>query len=198
MASDESGVEVLEIEPLHAIASDEHGGVAMVSLSGRRPRVLLASNDLHWKARVIEADLGPSASVQLAVAGTAVAIAVDETYVLLSRSPDEPFVRVPALDLGDVDHGWRVGPVAFQGDSSDAALLCARSEDDLSRIVRVDAEGAAMSIVELAGTESRDAPDIVSLSWDASRQLLWGATSDAGILRLSPPEAKGRKRVVLS
>jgi hypothetical protein len=44
---------------------------------------------------------------------TAVALVVDEEYVLLSRTMDAPFLRVPALDLGDSDLGWRVGPIAF-------------------------------------------------------------------------------------
>jgi hypothetical protein len=198
MEADRSGGQALAIEPLHAIASDDRGVVAMVSLSARRPRVLVMSNGRRWEARVVDAEVRPGASVQVAVADTAVALVVDEEYVLLSRARGEPFARVPALDLGENEHGWRVGPVSFQGSSRDAALLCARSEDDLERIIRVDQAGAAVSILEVAGTEIRDAPDIVSLSWDASRQTLWGATSDAGIFKVTPPEARGKKKVVLS
>jgi hypothetical protein len=59
-----------------------------------------------------------------------------------------------------------------------------------------------MSILEVAGTEIRDAPEILSLTWDSSRQMLWGAASEAGIFRLvpavTPAEARGKKKVVLS
>src|SRR5262249_39380979 len=90
------------------------------------------------------------------------------------------------LDLGDSDLGWRVGPIAFLGTSRDAALLCARSEDDLARIIRVDAAGEAMSILEGAGPEIRDAPEILSLTRDASRPRVWGAATAAGASRAGP------------
>lgn len=198
MKRDLSGVAAMRVERLRAIASDDQGVTAMVSLSTDPLRVFVVSNEPRWTTRVVPAQVSPDADVQIAVADTAVALVVDEEYVLLSRAPDERFVRVPALDLGGSELGWRVGPIAFQGSTRDAALLCARAEDDLARIIRIDAAGEAMSILEAAGTEIRDAPDIVSMSWDASRQTLWGATSDAGIFRLTPPEAKGKMGVVLS
>ena len=198
MKDDASGSEAQNVEPLRAIASDERGVLAMVTLSAAQPRVLVMPRGLRGHARALEAEIDPEADVQVAVADTAVALVVDGEYVLLSRTMDAPFLRVPALDLGDSDLGWRVGPIAFQGTSRDAALLCGRSEDDLMRIIRVDAANEAMSILEAAGTEIRDAPEILSLTWDASRQRLWGAASDVGIFRLAPPEAKGTKKVVLS
>ncbi|HEY8088303.1 MAG TPA: hypothetical protein VIF09_10675, partial [Polyangiaceae bacterium] len=137
MRDDGSGLVAMESEPLHAIASDERGVFAMLSLSAGPPRVLLSPDGSRWDLRPLDAEVDLGASVQLAVAGTAVALLVDGKYVLLSRTIDEPFARVPAADLGEDDHGWRMRAIAFQGSSSDSALFYARSEDDLARIVRV-------------------------------------------------------------
>jgi hypothetical protein len=193
-----SSLEDEELDPVYALGSDERGAYAFVALSGERQRVYSVPDGGRWRIRYLDTRISRRASLQLAVAENAVALVVDAKYVLLSRALGEPFVRVPSLDLGENEHGFRLGPVAFQGATSDAALFCARKEDDLVRIVRVDAAGAPMSILELAGTDLRAAPDILSLSWDGSRQTLWGTTSNAGIFRLMPPEAKGKNRVVLS
>ena len=181
-----------------ALASDEGGVVAMVSLLGGEQRVYVTHDGVDLRYRAIDPEISPDATVQLAVAGTAVALVVDQEYVLLSRSVDEPFERISALDAEPGVHGWLTGPVAFQGASSDAAFFCVRWEGDLVRIVRVDPSGATMSIVEMGGADGADAPEIGSLSWDTSRQTLWGTSPDLGIFRSVPPDAKGKKRVSLS
>ena len=64
---------------------------------------------------------------------------------------------------------------------------------DVSRIIRVDPAGNATSILEMGSTEDADAPEIASLSWDASRQTLWGASPVAGIFHQVAPGPKGKK-----
>ncbi len=181
-----------------AIASDESGVVGMVSLLGEQQRVFVTRDGMDMDYRAIGHELSPDASVQIAVADTAVALVVDKEYVLVSRSVDEPFRRVAALDADVGARGWLTGPVAFQGASSDAALLCARWEGEVIRIVRVDPSGATISIVEMGSAEGKDAPELGSLSWDASRQTLWGTSPELGLFRSVPPGAKGKKRVSLS
>jgi hypothetical protein len=198
MKPDLSDFEEMDMAPTVAIASDDSGVVALASVAGHEQRVYVTKDGVDLDYRAIDYPISPNASVQLAVADMAVALAVDQEYVLVSRAADEPFVRIAALDADVGARGWLTGPVAFQGASSDAAILCARWEGDVVRLVRVDPSGAAMSIVEMGGEDGTDAPQICSLSWDASRQTLWGTSPDLGIFRSVPPGAKGKKKVSLS
>jgi hypothetical protein len=197
MKPDLSELEELDIEEIEAIASDDSGVVAMVALHGDHPRVYVMRDGVEMKHRPINDEIEEGASVEIAVADTAVALVVDRQRVLVSRGPEAPFERVAALTPPD-GRGWTTGPVVFQGASSDAALLCARWESDVLRIIRVDASGAAMSTAEIGGNETTDAPEIDSLSWDAARQTLWGASPSVGIFKSVAPGAKGKKKPLLS
>src|SRR6185437_1806985 len=146
MKPDLSEFEELDMDPMAAIASDDSGVVALVSVAGAEQRVYVTKDGLDLDYRAIDPEISPTASVQIAVADNAVALVIDQEYVLVSRSVDEPFKRIAALDADVGARGWLTGPVAFQGTSSDAALLCARWEGDVVRLVRVDPSGAAMSI----------------------------------------------------
>ncbi|MFO0762382.1 MAG: hypothetical protein U0359_38435 [Byssovorax sp.] len=138
--------------------------------------------------RAIEPEISPGASVEIAVAGMAAALVVDRRYVLLSRGREEPFARVQALEVLE-DRRFTLGPIAFQGASSDAALLCAQRERAASRVVRVDASGAAMTLFEIYGIDGSAPPEIGALSWDATRQTLWGVASGAGMFMCTAPGA---------
>jgi hypothetical protein len=158
----------------------------------RSPRAYVTRDGAKLDYRVINEEIDPDVSVEIAVAGSAVALVVDQSRVLLSRGLEDPFVPVASLASPD-DSGWTTGPIAFQGSASDAALLCARWESEVVRIIRVDPSGAAMSVAEIGGSESTDAPEIVSLTWDASRHTLWGASPSVGIFSSVAPSAKGGK-----
>jgi hypothetical protein len=140
--------------------------------------------------RAIVPEISPGASVEIAVAGMAAALVVDGRYVLLSRGREEPFARVQALEVPE-DRRFTLGPVAFQGASSDAALFCAQKERAASRVVRVDASGAAMTIFEIYAIDGSAPPEIGALSWDATRQTLWGVSPDGGMFLCTAPGAKG-------
>ena len=197
MKPDLSDLEELDVEEMEAIASDDNGVVAMVALNCDQPRVYVTRDGAELEYRVINPEIGPDASVDVAVADNAVALVVDRRRVLVSRGLEDPFVEVKALASAE-DTGWTTGPVAFQGASSDAALLCARWESDVARIIRIDPSGAAISIAELGGSETLDPPEIDALSWDASRRTLWAASPYVGIFRSVAPSARGVKRPVLS
>ena len=197
MSPDLSDLDELDVEEMTAIAADEGGVVAMVALHGDQPRVYVTQDGSAMRVRAITEEIEAGASLELAVADAAVALVVDGARVFLSRGFADPFQRIDAL-ASPADRGWKTGPVAFQGSSSDAALLCARCENDVTRIIRVDASGAAMSIVEMGATDALDPPEIASLSWDVSRQTLWGASPHAGIFKSVAPGAKGKKKPFLS
>ena len=197
MRPDLSDLEELEVDAMSALASDDNGTVAMVSLDGAESRVYTTKDGVELSVRELTLDIDLDARVEIAVAGEAVALLIESKYVLLSRGPTDPFQRVEVLDSPEGSR-WKTGPITFQGSSSDAALFCARWESDLVRIMRVDASGAATTIAELGGTEALDPPEVVSLTWDTARQTLWGASPYTGIIRCVAPEAKGKKKPVLS
>ena len=197
MKPDFSDLEELDVEEMSALASDDGGTVAMVALNGDAPRVYVTRDGVEMKYRAVNHAIGPDTSVAIAVADTAVALAVDERYVLVSRGIEAPFERIEILDAPE-GSGWKTGPITFQGASNDAALLCTRWENERVRIVRVDASGAAMTILEMEATETHDPPEVSALSWDASRQTLWGASPYTGIFRCVAPSAKGKKKPFLS
>jgi len=197
MRPDLSDIDELDVEEMAAIASDDNGVVAMVARAGGNPRVYVTADGAAMRFRHVTEEIEEDQSLDIAVADTAVALVVDQKRVLLSRGMDDPFVPVEALSSPD-GKGWITGPVVFQGASSDAALLCARWEDDLVRVMRVDPTGAAMSIIEMGGTEQLDPPEVAALSWDATRQTLWGASPHVGIFKSVAPTAKGKKKLALS
>jgi hypothetical protein len=48
-----------------------------------------------------------------------------------------------------------------------------------------------MAIAEIRTTDASAPPEIGALSWDASRQTLWGALPDEGTFQCTAPGAKG-------
>ena len=197
MKPDLSDLEELDVEEMSALASDDDGTVAMLALDGAESRVYTTKDGAAMTFRQFALDIDLDARVDIAVAGEAVAVLVEQQYVLLSRGPDDPLQRIEILDSPE-DSGWKTGPITFQGTSTDAALFCARWENNLVRLVRVEASGTATAIAELGATATLDPPEVVSLSWDARRQTLWGASPQAGIFRCVAPRAKGKNKPVLS
>ncbi len=184
---DMSDMDDLEVPPMDAVASDETGNVAMVSLDGD-PRVYVTQDGEKLHARALGYAFEEYEHVYLAVAGMAVAVAVDNEGAFLSRKQDEPLTPCEALA--------GVGPVEFEGTSSDSALFGAALEPTMSAIIRVDREGAAMRVAEI-GNDDGVPPQITSLAWDASRRKLWGA-APVGLITSTPPGAKRGKKVSLS
>ncbi|HEY8091264.1 MAG TPA: hypothetical protein VIF09_25550, partial [Polyangiaceae bacterium] len=189
---DISGALAVPVGPVDALASDDAGGIALVSLVEGAQRVFVTRDGREMNYRSIEPEIRPGASVEIAVAGMAAALVVDRRYVLLSRRPDEPFARVQALELVE-DPPFTLGPIAFQGTSSDAALFCAQRESTGTRVVRVAASGEAMSTFVMFQRDDSAPPEVGALSWDATRQTLWGVGPDAGLFMSTAPGAKGRR-----
>jgi hypothetical protein len=189
---DLSGAIGVPLGPVDALASDDEGGIAFVSLVEGAQRVFVTRDGREITHRAIDPEIRPGASVQIAVAGMAVALVVDGRHVLLSRRLEEPFARVLALELVE-DRAFTLGPVAFQGTSSDAMLFCAQRESTATRVVGVDASGAAMSTFAIFPIDDDAPPEISALSWDATRQTLWGVGPDTGLFMSTAPGAERRR-----
>jgi hypothetical protein len=181
------GVEVIELPPMDAIASDDNGVLALVSFAQPEPLAYVTRDGEHLETRPLGAAVEPSGHVFLAVADTAVAYAIEGTGAFVSRKAGEPFVR-------SEPHG-AAGPVDFQGVSSDAALLGANRLAAFLAIIRVTPDGAAVRIADF-GSDDMPPPEMTGLSWDASRHAVWGASPQMGLVRCTAPSAKRGKKAL--
>jgi hypothetical protein len=181
---DMSSVDVLDVQPMDALAADGNGVIAMVSFAEPEPRAYTSKDGESFQFRPLGVELKPADHVFMAVADEAVAYAIKGVGAFMSRAVEVPFTRSEPLGAA--------GPVEFQGESSDAALLGASRYARYASIVRVDREGAALRIADF-GSDDAPAPEITCLSWDASRRVVWGASPQMGIVRCTEPSAKHGK-----
>jgi hypothetical protein len=187
-------VEPLSVAPMDAIAADADGVLAMVSLLGQHDdaHALVTADGVRFEERPAIApllSLAGEGGVHLAVAGAAVACAVEGWGAYLSRSADDDFVRCEGL-LGG-------GALAFQGTAPSAALFGACHDRTTTAIHRVDAGGAVLRIAEIE-TSTGEPPRLTALAWDPTRHVLWSASPQAGIMRSEEPAKKGGKKRTLS
>ena len=172
-----------------AIASDDNGVLVAVSFEGPEAGAKVTRDGREWVFRKIhiEADAAP-AQVHLAIAENAIAMTIGDGHVYLSRAPDQDLERCGALPNA-------TGPIAFQGASSDAALLAFVHDRGTVATVRLDESGTLTRISEL----ETDAPSEIArgfftdAAWDASRNTLWAASPMGGLCEYVAPGArKGR------
>jgi hypothetical protein len=183
---DINDVETLEVPPMEALATDDAGMLAMVSIE-TDDRVYVTRDGELLRYRALPELAGDEDDpIHLAVAGMAVAVSRGGT-VLVSRGQDDPFV--PCEPLAGA------GPLAFEGPSEDAALFGAINQKHMGALVRVDRSGAAMRIAEF-GSDETAAPEITALSWDTQRKRLWGASPGIGLLTSSAPSATRGKKLL--
>jgi hypothetical protein len=107
----------------------------------------------------------------------------------VSRADEAPFLAAELLSTA--------GPLEFEGTASDAPLFGALVQADTATIARVDATGTAIRIADF-GSDGDVVPQLTSLSWDASRRMLWAASPQMGLVTCVAPSAKGAKKAVLS
>jgi hypothetical protein len=185
MKQDMSGVEAPELPPMDAIAADDAGVLALVSLDMEAPRAYVTRDGENVELRTIAKRAGPSRHVYLAVAGDAVAFAADDGGVFVSRAAEAPFVPCEPLATA--------GPIDFEGTASDAALFGATRHAGIVSITRVDHEGAAIRIADFGG-EGGTVPELTAISWDGSREMVWGASPQMGLVTCTSPAAKHGKK----
>ncbi len=180
-------IEELAVMPMDAIAADANGVLGMVAVRcdpGEAHAVFTADGE-RFEERPAVAVPGGDAPVHVAVAGAAIAYAVEGAGVRLSRGVDDDFDPCEGLASG--------GPLAFQGSDPDAALFGAVWSRSVCAIDRVDGGGAVQRIAELEATAG-EAPKLSALLWDRSRRALWAASPQAGLLRSDEPALKGSKK----
>lgn len=183
-------IEDLDFDPMDAIASDVNGCLAMIAArgAGDNAHALFTQDGIRFEERpatAIAAGDDPETRVHLAVAGAAIAYAVDGQGAHLSRGVDDDFTRCEGLMQG--------GPLAFHGSTADAAVFGASWSKAMCVIHRVDAGGAVRRIAEIGG-DAGDAPKLSTLVWDRSRHVLWAGSPQVGLMRSEEPKAKGNPK----
>jgi hypothetical protein len=180
-------IEDLHVLPMDALAADAAGVLAMAAIRGEGvPHVLVTEDGVRFEERDAVAAPEGESPVHLAVAGAAIACAIEGWGAYLSRGVDDAFVPCAGLGGG--------GPIAFHGRAPGAALFGACWERSLSAIHRVDAQGVTQRILEL-DSSGGDPPRVAALSWDETRRVLWSVSPQAGILKSEEPTGKmGEKR----
>jgi hypothetical protein len=184
------GVEdVIDCPPMAAIASDESGALALLTLVPGEENVWVSQEGGFEVRPLTTVPVGDDLHVHLAVRGAAVAYSLDDcwgTYVSWDREQD--FDRCEAL--------WG-GPIAFQGDDALFGAYCVETNASIFRETR-DGTTARIADIEAEGVGPWQERSllITALAWDASRRTLWGASPQAGLIRSREP-AKG-ERVPLS
>ncbi len=116
------GWDRVDLPPVHAIARDELGTFAALSVVDGVPRLhTTADGGATWLVRAlgVEVEAAPDAPASLAIAGPAVALVIGDSGPLVSRHPGEPATRHAGLT--------RAYALAFQGEEPDGwiTLRCA-------------------------------------------------------------------------
>jgi hypothetical protein len=170
------------LDPVDGLAADDRGVVALVRLEGPTPIAgTLRGNKFDFRLLPIECD--EPRDVHVAVAGDAIAVALDDSGAWLSRSQDEAFAACAPLATACT--------IAFEGTATDAALFGAVTFSSTRSFVRVDASGAAVRVADIEAEGSDEPANVSALAWDASRKTLWAASTTVGLIAIKAPGAKG-------
>jgi hypothetical protein len=113
----DEGWHTLEIPPVHAIAQDEEGGFAALTVVDGTPKVYISYDggaSWHLRDLGVEVEAEPNAPARMALAGDSVAIVVGDSGPILSRGPG-----AVTAQYGGLVHAHTL---AFQGMAPDAWL----------------------------------------------------------------------------
>ena len=195
---DRGELETIDAPPMDAIASDDSGVMAMISMGGGdadAADVWTSRDGKAWDTRTLtttlDAPVGEQARVHLAVYGEAIAYSVGSLEsawgTLVSWDSRQDLFESCEFPSG--------GPVAFH---SGAALFATYHDDVGASILRLPRGGAAERIAQISDEDEHAAvaPRIEALAWDASRRALWAASPQVGLLQSSEPGGDRKNRVL--
>lgn len=177
--------EIVELPPVRAIAQDEEGAFAALLVVDGKPSVFITydgGESWHVRKLGVEVEAEPSAPAFLAIAGTAVAVVVGDSGVLLNRAPHTTTARPLGLD--------RARALAFAGPSSEAGLYIALGlkGEEPTGISLLGNDGSLLRVMDFFADD--DEPyDMGRIAWDTSREALL-MVSRAGLTALSPEKPK--------
>ncbi len=183
------GWDSVEMPPVRAIAHDERGGFAALTVVDGEPKVYISydgATTFAYRSLGVEVEAEPNAPAALALASGAVAVAVGDSGPMVSRGGGAPTTRHPALG--------RAYALAFQGADPEGWLYVAlqRSAAEPAAVWILAADGSSIKMVDLLADDG--APlDLGPIAWDSARHAL--VVSSRGGLIAMGPEGKKRPRV---
>ena len=193
------GWDQLEVPPVHAIAQDEAGGFAALTVVDGTPRAYVSyDGGGTWFLRPfgVEVEAEPDAPAALALSGERLAAIVGDSGPIVSPALGAPTTR--HRKAGD---GFeRAYALAFAGPARDAWLYVAlqRKGKEPAGISLLTAGGETLKVMDFLA-EDEEPFDLGPIAHDSTRDALMVA-SRGGLLAIGPdapkPAAK-KKRAVL-
>jgi hypothetical protein len=185
------GFDQLEVPPVRAIAHDERGAFAALTVVDGTPRVITTPDGGEaWFLRPlgVEVEAEPDAPASLAMADTAVAVVVGDSGPFVSRSPDTPTER-----HGDHDGLERAQAVAFAGNDAGAPLYVAlrRTAQEPASLSLLSPDGSVLRVMDFL-CEDHLPLELGTIVWDSARRALL-VVSRGGLLAVSPETPRPRR-----
>jgi hypothetical protein len=181
----------LDLPPVRAIASDDTGGFAALTVVDGEPKVYVSQEGgTHYQLRPLglRVEVEPDAPASLALAGEAVAAVVGDAGPLVSRAWGQKIWHHACMD--------RAQTLAFEGSASNARLYTSlrHTEDDPAAIWYLPDDAAPQRVMDFL-CEDMEPLDIGPLVWDPARRALM-ISSRAGLLAMEAlkPRAKRAKK----
>jgi hypothetical protein len=182
------GWDHVEMPPVHAIAHDEAGGFAALTVVDGEPKAYITQDGgehFHFRSFGVEVEAEPDAPASLALAGTAVAAVVGDSGPMVSRAMNEPTTR--HTDLG------RAYAVSFQGPAPDAWVYVGvqRLAGDPAAVWLLDTAGNKLKVMDFRADDEHPL-DLGPLAWDSARGSLM-VSSRGGLIALGPESEKPKR-----
>jgi hypothetical protein len=183
------GWDHLEIPPVRAVACDDTGGFAALTVVDGRPRVYVTPDGgdrFHLRELGVDVEAAPDAPAFLALAGAAVVVGVGESRPLVSRVAGADTVRYPKLD--------RAYAAAFTGPDPEGWIYVAQQRHGATpaQVWLLDETGGEPLMVMEFRADDHEPLDLGRVVWDPARGALL-IPSRGGMLALWP-ETKGPKK----
>jgi hypothetical protein len=179
----------LEIPPVRAVACDDAGGFAALTVVDGRPRVYITPDGgdrFQLRDLGVDVEAAPDAPAFMALAGTAVVVGVGDSGPMVSRDAGADTLRYPKLD--------RAFSAAFPGPDPQGSIYVAqqRRGPTPAQVWLLDEAGGEPLMVMEFLADDHEALDLERVVWDPARGALL-IPSRGGMLALSP-ETKGPKK----
>ena len=195
---------VLNGPVVQAIASDGNGILSLAELVPTPPANtgdvwILPEGARAWSKRWVDyytmSEDDPDTHTYLAVHGRAVALSGDDGFATVSwergedeteteNSEERTFVMLPGVFMG---------PIAFQNDH---VIFAAYNVEGQVRILRHARNGGITRIARFGVGDdwTTGVPATVTgLAWDEERRVLWAASPELGLIKLTEPAARDTK-----
>jgi hypothetical protein len=186
------GFDELEVPPVRAIAQDDEGTFAALTVVDGNPKVIVSPDGGDsWFLRPlgVEVEAEPDAPAYLALAGTALAVVVGDSGPFVSRAPGKRTERHAGHDGLS-----RAYAMAFAGSDPGVPLYVAlrRTEAEPAAVSLMAPDGSVLRVMDFV-CDDMEPLELGAITWDSARRSLL-VVSRGGLLAVSP-EAPRPKRV---